>query len=135
MACYDASVSAWRCTLYCPQCGVEYREGFSECADCLVPLAAGDPPKEGERSAAGAVELVTVLETGDWVEISLVSGLLDSAGIPYGIKAGKDISNQGVYYVMVAADNEADARAVLAPPDEAELGDAAEAAGSGEEAS
>ncbi len=133
MACYDASVSAWRCTLYCPQCGVEYRPGFTECADCLVPLTADDPARKQAGPAAGAIELVTVLETGDWVEISLVSGLLDSAAIPYAVRAGKDISNQGVYFVMVAADNEADARAVLAPPDDAELGAEAQAAGSGEE--
>ena len=79
------------------------------------------------------MELVTVLETGDWVEISLVSGLLDSATIPYAVRAGKDVSNQGVYFVMVAADNEADARAVLAPPDDSELVDEAQAAGSGQE--
>ncbi len=133
MACYDASVSAWRCTLYCPQCGVEYREGFSECADCLVPLAAGDRPPAPDGEAAGAVELVTVLETGDWVEISLVGGVLQDAGIPCAITSGKDISNQGVYFVKVAKDDEADARAVLTPPDEAELADEAEASGSGGE--
>jgi hypothetical protein len=132
-ACYDASVSAWRCTLYCPQCGVEYREGFSECADCLVPLVTGDPQKETDAPAAGAVELVTVLETGDWVEISLVGGVLHDAGIACAITAGKDISNQGVYFVQVAKEDEADARAVLAPPDQAELANEAEEAGSGEE--
>ncbi len=96
-------------------------------------MTADDPARKQEGPAAGALELVTVLETGDWVEISLVSGLLESAAIPYAVRAGKDVSNQGVYFVMVAADNEADARAVLAPPDESELADEAQAAGSGEE--
>jgi hypothetical protein len=94
-----------------------------------------DPTQAQAAPAAGSADLVTVLETGDWVEISLVSGLLESAAIPYGVRAGKDISNQGVYYVLVAAENEADARAVLAPPDEAELAGEAEQAGNGEEAS
>jgi hypothetical protein len=98
-----------------------------------VPLAAGDRPKEPEGAAAGEVELVTVLETGDWVEISLVGGVLHDAGIACAITAGKDISNQGVYFVQVAKEDEADARAVLAPPDEAELANEAEEAGSGEE--
>jgi hypothetical protein len=29
--------------LWCPQCGDEYRPGFSECADCRVPLTDQDP--------------------------------------------------------------------------------------------
>src|SRR5690349_24367362 len=24
--------------MYCPSCGSEYREGYTECADCKVPL-------------------------------------------------------------------------------------------------
>ena len=76
---------------------------------------------------------MTVLETGDWVEISLVSGLLHDAAIPCAIKAGKDISNQGVYFVQVVKDDEADARAVLAPPDESELANEAEESGNGGE--
>jgi hypothetical protein len=98
-----------------------------------VPLAAGDRPKEPEGAAAGEVELVTVLETGDWVEISLVGGVLHDAGIACAITAGKDISNQGVYFVQVAKEDEADARAVLAPPDEAQLAEEAEESGSGGE--
>jgi hypothetical protein len=31
-------------TLYCPECGGEYRAGFSQCADCGVPLVAHRPP-------------------------------------------------------------------------------------------
>lgn len=29
--------------LYCPQCGAEYREGYSVCKDCNVALAPGRP--------------------------------------------------------------------------------------------
>jgi hypothetical protein len=36
-----------------------------------------------------------------------------------------------VYFVQVAQEDEADARAVLAPPDQAELANEAEEAGSG----
>ena len=117
--------------MYCPQCGVEYREGFTECADCQVGLVAADPrQQQAEEAAAHRVELATVLESTDWVEVSMASGVLQSAEIPCAVRVGKDITNQGVYYLQVAADNEADARAVLAPPDESEL--AAEAEQSGE---
>lgn len=31
--------------MYCPNCGVEYREGFTLCSDCLVALQPGPPPE------------------------------------------------------------------------------------------
>jgi len=119
--------------LFCPQCGVEYREGFTECADCQVALVAGDPrQQQAEEAAAHRVELATVLESTDWTEVSMASGVLQSAEIPCAVRVGKDITNQGVYYLQVAAENEADARAVLTPPDEADLAAAAEQCGEAE---
>lgn len=37
--------------MHCPNCGVEYREGFTRCSDCLVDLQPGPPPEpeSGER--------------------------------------------------------------------------------------
>ncbi len=31
--------------MYCPKCRDEYREGFTECADCKVPLVSELPPE------------------------------------------------------------------------------------------
>jgi hypothetical protein len=31
--------------MYCPQCGSEYREGFTTCADCQIPLVERLPPE------------------------------------------------------------------------------------------
>lgn len=31
--------------MYCPQCGSEYREGFTTCVDCQVPLVESLPPE------------------------------------------------------------------------------------------
>jgi hypothetical protein len=58
---------------FCPACRVEYREGFTECSDCHVPLVVALPPEE------------------DWVEVYNGSGLelhaveseLESLGIPF----------------------------------------------------
>ena len=44
--------------MYCPQCRVEYFEGFTECSDCRVPLLAGTPRLLGVLNLAA--------EKGDW---------------------------------------------------------------------
>ena len=66
--------------MHCPRCGCEYRDGFSECADCRVPLLAGTPP---QKTADPALGLVVVLETNDGFQLALVKGLLEDAGIPF----------------------------------------------------
>ena len=68
--------------MYCPQCLVEYREGFTECSDCRVPLLAGAPP-EPVDSFDPTLDLVVVLETNDDVQLALAKGLLEDAGIPF----------------------------------------------------
>lgn len=68
--------------MYCPECGGEYRDGFTQCVDCGVALVPAPPPgEEGEKEEPD--ELVSVLETGDPAEIALVESLLLEAGIPY----------------------------------------------------
>jgi hypothetical protein len=66
--------------MYCPQCLTEYRDGFIECADCRVPLAAGLPPQPINRDI---LQLVTVLETSDTFVLTLAKGSLEDAGIDY----------------------------------------------------
>jgi len=66
--------------MYCPQCGAEYREGFTECADCRVALLAGAPPEPAQHPG---LELVTILETSDSFALSLAKASLEEAGIEY----------------------------------------------------
>lgn len=72
-----------RCIVYCPQCLAEYRDGFTECSDCRVPLLAGIPPPEPPSGFDPALDLVVVLETNDGIQLALVKGLLEDAGIPF----------------------------------------------------
>ena len=67
--------------MYCPECGGEYRDGFTQCVDCDVPLVA-TPPAAAEESPPDE-GLVSVLETGDPAEMAFVESLLLEAGIPY----------------------------------------------------
>lgn len=50
-------------TLWCPQCGAEYREGVTSCADCGVALT-DTPPSEGD--ADGQAADVIVYELDEW---------------------------------------------------------------------
>ena len=68
--------------MFCPECRAEYRPGFTECADCGVPLVWELPPLPEEPK----LELVTVLEARDPGLLAVVRSLLDGAGIPFQVK-------------------------------------------------
>lgn len=90
--------------MYCPQCGAEYRPGFVQCSDCLVPLADRPPAHPAPEDSPPALpssppvttpspevlrrrlELVTVFKTGDPGLIALVKSILQSADIPFTTK-------------------------------------------------
>jgi hypothetical protein len=67
--------------LHCPRCRIEYRDGFSVCADCGSALAGGAPPPE--VPVQHDLELVTALEARDSFGVSLAKAALEEAGIPY----------------------------------------------------
>jgi hypothetical protein len=69
--------------MYCPQCGVEYRDGFTECSDCRVALLAGKPPAEPASQFDPALGLVVIMETNDGIHLAMAKGLLEDAGIPF----------------------------------------------------
>lgn len=88
--------------MFCPICGDEYREGFTECADCHVPLVPeplpsapvepkpflSDPAPEVEYEY---VEYKYVLTIYDTVEMALIRGVLESEGIIH------SFDGEGVY--------------------------------------
>jgi len=66
--------------MYCPNCGCEYREGFTECADCRVPLQETPPPPEPQPEYA---DFIPVMATYNIVDISIIKGTLESEDIPH----------------------------------------------------
>ena len=76
--------------MFCPKCRAEYRPGFTECADCGVPLVWELPPLPEPEEAD--LELVTILEAHDPGLLAVVKSLLDGAGIPFLVK-GERLQN------------------------------------------
>jgi len=72
--------------MHCPQCLIEYRDGFMECADCRIPLKSGPPPDLASSPAQPrdhGLDVVTVLETDDSFALTLAKSALDDGGIEY----------------------------------------------------
>jgi len=106
--------------MYCPQCGVEYRDGFTECSDCQVALVPGLAPE----ASGSQVDLVPVFESNDRFAVSLARGLLEDAGIPFwtlGDKMGDETAARLALgpilfpscRFLVPGDREAEARELL----------------------
>jgi hypothetical protein len=107
--------------VYCPQCQVEFREGFTECSDCHVALLPGAPPEEPADAFDPTMGLVVVLETTDRVQLAMAKGLLEDAGIPFFVLGQIATLVQDVdgflnkwLRVQVPRDREAEARELLA---------------------
>jgi len=106
--------------VYCPQCLVEYRDGFTECSDCHVALLVGSPPPEPPSSFDPTLDLVVVLATNDQIQLAMAKGLLEDAGIPFFVLGQITTLIQDVdaflhkwNQLQVPRDREAEARALL----------------------
>ncbi len=67
--------------MFCPKCGAEYREGFTECADCMIPLVWEEPPEP--RRVMEYVEYEEVLRTFNPADIALIKSILDAEEITH----------------------------------------------------
>jgi hypothetical protein len=65
--------------MFCPDCGAEYREGFTLCSTCHVALVNGNP----HLSEREFLKFVTVYETGDPAFIAFAKSIFQSEGIRY----------------------------------------------------
>lgn len=67
--------------MFCPRCGSECREEFTECADCRVPLVREPPSPKAQY-----VEYEPLLATYNPGDIAVIKALLESEGIRYFIE-------------------------------------------------
>jgi len=75
--------------MLCPVCQTEYREGFTECADCRVPLvhelprADGPSPEDEPPTLPPGTDWVAVYHSGDVYDFLSAADALRRAGIPF----------------------------------------------------
>ncbi len=83
--------------MWCPKCKSEFREGFTECPACKVPLVE----TLEEEKPSETVEPVLLMSFQDRNELELAAGVLDRAGIPYLLKE----PGSGEYLRIVTGQN------------------------------
>lgn len=92
--------------MFCPECGLEFEEGVSQCDDCEVDLVAELPEEEEE---SGPVEFQRLVGVADVADFSAVTTRLEEEGIPWFVQ---NESGPGVE-IYVAANRLPDALVVL----------------------
>ena len=68
--------------MFCPKCRAEYREGFTECADCKVLLVPELPPKPKPEYE----EYEEVLSTFNMGDVVIIRTILDKEKLTYYFK-------------------------------------------------
>lgn len=113
--------------MVCPECGSEYREGYTQCADCGAALVEPVPDEPGEPD----VEIVKVFEATNAAVLPLIESVLLDANIEFMTKSdnlqdlfalgrlGMGSNNViGPATIWVRKDDEAEARALIDMLDE-----------------
>jgi putative signal transducing protein len=62
--------------MFCPECGSEYRQGFTRCSDCDRDLVSQPP-------ARSDIKLVKVFESANPALLPVVKSLLEGANIEF----------------------------------------------------
>ncbi len=95
--------------MFCPQCRIEYREGFYTCTDCGVPLVSELP----SEPAPEYVEFEEILISLSASDIAMIKSLLDSEGIIYYFRGESTLFYAPPTRLMVQKDRAAEAREIL----------------------
>ncbi|HEX3531913.1 MAG TPA: hypothetical protein VH988_33055 [Thermoanaerobaculia bacterium] len=76
--------------MFCPDCGAEFEEGVSVCADCDVALVAESADEQDEHES-GAVEFSPLVESTEVGFFSLITTRLEEANIPWFVQGEESL--------------------------------------------
>jgi hypothetical protein len=99
---------------YCPNCRVEYRQGFSKCSECGAELMPGPLPQEVIGPEWVPVAVFATREEGE-----LARGYLEAEGVPAGLVDQElhmfqvSLGNLGEVVLTVPPGHEGQARFIL----------------------
>jgi len=96
---------------YCPKCRAEYRDGFTQCADCQELLINNLPPIEKPKSHPQPVKVFVAMYP---TEATIVKSMLESSGLSPIIFDEMTIALQPFYSTAIGGVK------ILVPEDEAE---------------
>jgi hypothetical protein len=105
--------------MFCPNCGTEYREGFSKCSDCGSNLVDAPPPPENDKIPEKP--LIALYSPNDELELSMIRGLLDADEIRYfvlndyfgSMRVGPQIDLVNKKTIMIAPEDHDRAKEVI----------------------
>lgn len=95
--------------IYCPECGTEYREGSTMCADCDVPLVRS---LDTDVAAEG---LVPLTRQHSFEFIAELLDQLEKAEVPYVVEAGTALALLDSKTAPLTAPQPWEARVWVAP--------------------
>ena len=72
----------------CPKCNYEYVEGIAICPDCNTPLVEEDELQKFEELSEK--DWVLVYTSGNELEMGMLKGILESAGLEVNVLSQKD---------------------------------------------
>ncbi len=86
--------------MICPNCHAEFRDGFTTCSDCEIPLVEDlqsvDPEAgladDAATGAGGPGDLVPLVELGSPEMLGTLLERLEEAEIPYVVQAGTAVA-------------------------------------------
>ena len=69
--------------MFCPECKSEYRDGFTICADCNIPLVDKLPVEIVKEAVPDGIDYEYLTSTYNAMDVALLKSIFDGENIKY----------------------------------------------------